>query len=97
MFNMIVRIVKMTVKEQHIEEYINFTASLKSQIIAFEGCQFLDILQDTDNPKIIFSYSLWDTKEHLEFYRNSGFFKQTWATIKQWFDDKPEAWSTEML
>lgn len=87
----------MTVKEENIDEYISFTASLKTRIKSFEGCQFLDILQDIDNPKIIFSYSLWDTVEHLEFYRASEFFRESWTTIKQWFDDKPEAWSTEML
>ena len=94
---MIVRIVKMTVKKEHIDEYISFTASLKARIIAFEGCQYLDILQDIDNPRVVFSYSLWDTPEHLHAYRGSDFFKRSWARIKLWFDEKPEAWSTKML
>jgi quinol monooxygenase YgiN len=87
----------MTIKEEHVAEYIAFTASLKAKIKAFDGCQFLDILQDVNNRNLLFSYSLWDTEEHLDLYRASKFFKETWATIKPWFDDKPEAWSTEML
>ncbi len=83
--------------EEKVDESISFASSLKPKIKAFEGCRHLDILQDVNNKNILFSYSLWDTEEHLNLYRNSDFFKASWPKIKEWFSEKPEAWSTEVL
>jgi len=94
---MIVRIVKMTIQENNIDQYKTFTSALKPRIRAFAGCNGLDILQDVSNPAVLFSYSLWDSEAHLNHYRQSEFFNTSWTVIKQWFAAKPEAWSTEVV
>jgi len=92
---MIIRIVKMTFREDSSETFKDFTNTIKNKIQNFEGCLHLDIFRDIKNPNIFFTYSHWDTEEHLNKYRYSDFFKSTWAKTKQWFDDKPCAWSVE--
>jgi heme-degrading monooxygenase HmoA len=46
---------------------------------------------------ILFTYSWWDSEEHLNNYRNSHFFDDTWSLTKQKFAAKPEAWSVEKV
>jgi quinol monooxygenase YgiN len=94
---MIVRIVKMTFMESKIENFKAFARSSGDKIRHFEGCQHLDFLQDIHNKNIFFSYSLWESEKHLNNYRKSDFFKDTWEKTRQWFKDKPEAWSTKKL
>jgi heme-degrading monooxygenase HmoA len=80
------------------ERTASFTAAFnerKHLIAGFDGCQGVELLRDIDSPNIFFTYSKWDTKEHLEAYRQSELFNTTWALVKQWFADKPEAWSVE--
>ena len=91
---MIVRIVKMTFDETKVDQFIAMTETLKPKIIAYDGCRYLDILQDVKQKNVLFSYSHWDSEEHLDHYRYSEFFKDTWRTLSQWFSDKPTAWST---
>lgn len=90
---MIVRIVKMTFKDEHVEEFKEFSLNLKSKIRKQEGCTFLEILQDVTDPKVFFTCSHWLMEENLEQYRKSEFFNEVWPKAKQWFASKPEAWS----
>ncbi len=94
---MIIRIVKMTFRENSSETFKEFTISIKDTIKSFDGCLHLDIYRDIHNPDIFFSYSHWVSEDHLNSYRDSEFFKTTWAKTKQWFEAKPEAWSVESL
>lgn len=94
---MIIRIVKMTFREDFSETFKEFSASIKDTIKSFDGCSHLDIYRDIHNSNVFFTYSHWESEEHLNRYRDSGFFKTTWAKTKQWFADKPEAWSVEKL
>ena len=87
----------MTFREDSSETFKEFTITIKDKIRSFEGCLHLDIFRDIKNPNIFFTYSHWDTEEHLYKYRYSDFFKKTWAKTKQWFDDKPSAWSVENI
>ena len=90
---MLVRIVKMSFEPTKIEEFLaNFEAN-KSKIRAFEGCNFLELYQDVNSPQQFFTYSYWDTQDHLESYRQSDFFKSVWSKTKVLFAAKPEAWS----
>ena len=94
---MIIRIVKMTFRGNSSEIFKEFTISIKDRIKSFDGCLYLDVFRDINNPNIFFTYSHWESEDHLNSYRNSVFFKTTWAKTKQWFDAKPEAWSVEKL
>ena len=90
---MIVRFVKLELQSQHIDDFKRLTAGEKDEIIAFEGCSFLEILQDVNNENLFFSHSHWESEEALNAYRESAFFRGNWEQVKQWFAAKPEAWS----
>jgi len=94
---MIVRIVKMTFKSEEVEPFLQELGQRKERIRDFEGCNYLQILQDKSDPQIIFSYSYWDNEEVLNKYRYSDFFKETWAYTKARFSAKPEAWSLNLM
>ena len=90
---MLVRIVKLTFKSGNIVKFEQIFKETKKYIQDFEGCISLELLQDKTKPNIFFTYSQWDSEEHLNNYRNSDFFKSVWSKTKVLFDAKPEAWS----
>jgi (4S)-4-hydroxy-5-phosphonooxypentane-2,3-dione isomerase len=94
---MITRIVKMTFKAEHTSQFANVFKQKKSLIANFEGCRGVKLLRDTANPQIFFTYSVWTDAAALENYRQSELFQITWAEVKKYFDDKPEAWSVEEM
>ena len=94
---MLIRIVKMTFAPERTGDFTAAFNERKHLIATFEGCHGVELLRDTDSPNIFFTYSKWDTKEHLEAYRQSELFNTTWALVKQWFVAKPEAWSVKQI
>jgi heme-degrading monooxygenase HmoA len=91
---MIQRIVKLTFREETADVFIEtvFEPS-KNAIRAFAGCYSMQLLRDTKNPCLMFTYSVWDSAEALEAYRQSELFEKTWEKTKALFGGKPEAWS----
>lgn len=94
---MIVRIVKMTFRTDEISAFTQLFAERKEQIRGFEGCMHLELWQDSKDSNIFFTYSKWASAEHLDRYRFSAFFKDTWSKTKALFADKPEAWSVNQI
>jgi quinol monooxygenase YgiN len=92
-----IRIVKLTFKLEHIQDFFDFIAPYREKINAVEGCHGVQMLHDKFNPNLIFTYSNWDREESLEAYRQSELFQHVWSTVKVWFGDKPEAWSLEEI
>ncbi len=92
---MITRIVKMKFQEIYINDFKDFTLEIKHVIHNQEGCTYLDILQDTEQPNIFFTYSRRNSENDLNNYRKSDFFRNIWTKTKEWFSEKPEAWSLE--
>lgn len=90
---MIVRIVKMTFRCEEVANFQNLFNERKEKIRHFEGCQHLELWQHAHDEKIFFTYSVWDSEQHLDHYRFSELFKDTWTKTKALFDAKPEAWS----
>lgn len=94
---MIIRVVKMTFKEEEIDAFKKLFDERKSLIRNFPGCTHLELWQDKNNPQVFFTYSWWQTKEDLNRYRESHFFDDTWRLTKQKFAARPEAWSLNRL
>ena len=92
---MIIRIVKMTFEENLIQDFLDIFEETKHRIREFEGCLHLELLRDIDSENVFFTYSHWDSKEHLNNYRNSEVFGDVWPKTKVLFKAKPEAWSME--
>lgn len=90
---MIIRIVKMTFKPQHVAEFQRLFDGWKQRIRAFPGCRHLELLHDTNDPRIFFTYSYWDDAACLERYRTSDVFSEVWPTVKPMFAAPTEAWT----
>jgi quinol monooxygenase YgiN len=67
------------------------------RIRAFEGCEYLQILQDKDDPLTVFTYSHWTDEEALEHYRNSDLFRELWPQARNKFAEKPQAWTVDRV
>jgi hypothetical protein len=94
---MIKRIVKMTFQADKIEIFKVLFEARKEQIRGFNGCEYLELLQNVNQPNIFFTYSFWNSETDLNAYRDSELFKDTWAKTKVLFDEKPEAWSVDSV
>jgi heme-degrading monooxygenase HmoA len=92
---MIIRIVKMTFREDEVPEFLRIFDTSKTFIRSMPGCRHLELLQDTASPNIFFTCSHWDSENDLNNYRNSGLFGEVWKKTKALFSDKPQAWSLE--
>jgi heme-degrading monooxygenase HmoA len=90
---MIVRIVKMTFRKECIPDFLVLFNERKELIRHFNGCNHLELWQDENEENIFFTYSIWDSTQHLDHYRFSELFKDTWFKTKALFETKPEAWS----
>lgn len=93
---MITRIVKMTFVPERVDEFKKLFDQYKERIAGFEGCTHLKLLQSIDDPCIFFTYSHWDTLEHLNKYRDSDLFATVWNQTKMLFASKAEAWSVDV-
>ena len=90
---MIVRIVKLSFKPEEVDNFLTIFNESKELIRATKGCLRLELLQQTDQPNVLSTYSWWESETDLENYRHSELFKTTWAKTKPLFNDKPQAWS----
>lgn len=94
---MLVRVVKMTFHKEAVEAFKKFFFERKDRIRSFEGCKHLELWQHESDDTIFFTYSHWDNEHSLSRYRNSAFFRETWAQTKQLFAEKAEAWSLKQV
>lgn len=90
---MIIRVVQMTFIPENTEAFQAIFEERKHIIRNFEGCKHLELWQDANNPCIFFTYSHWDSEKHLDHYRFSDFFKETWNLTRALFSAKAQAWS----
>lgn len=89
---MIIRIVKMTVDPDRLDEFKSTYEKGMDKIRAFEGCTHLELLREDDS-NVFMTYSYWNNHDSLENYRKSGVFKGIWGQVKPMFVAKPLAWS----
>jgi quinol monooxygenase YgiN len=94
---MLIRIVKMSFAEAHIDTFTYLFNSKKEQIRNFPGCRLLELYRDKTTKNIFFTYSYWDNETDLENYRNSELFSAVWSQTKVLFNDKPHAWSVDKI
>ena len=92
---MIIRIVQMTFRADGVLPFQELFEERKEKIRHFSGCLHLELWQDANNPRIFFTYSHWESEEHLNHYRFSALFKDTWARTRALFEAPPQAWSLE--
>lgn len=94
---MLIRIVKMTLLADKSEAFRLQFQQIKDKIMAFEGCELLELYQDKSDPTVFFTYSYWQSEADLNNYRTSVFFKEVWSQTKKMFSEKAEAWSVNKI
>lgn len=90
---MLTRLVKMQFNEDFLAEFQETFKGVQPKIAAFKGCKGVQLLQDQHQMHTFFTISLWEDEEHLEDYRRSELFRETWTSMRPHFAAKPEAWS----
>ena len=94
---MVIRLVQMTFQPEEVETFLAIFEASKSKIRAFEGCEYLELIQDSKQPHVLMTHSHWTGPEALEAYRQSELFRSTWAKTKVLFAEKPWARSFQRL
>jgi quinol monooxygenase YgiN len=92
---MIIRVVQMTFRADAVTAFQTLFEERKQLIRHFDGCLHLELWQDAHEPTIFFTYSHWESETHLNHYRFSPFFKETWGLTKALFAAPPQAWSID--
>ena len=92
---MITRIVRMHFRPEERDAFLDIFNASKHLIRKFDGCRHLRLYSEVARPDVFFTYSEWASAAHLDAYRNSELFRETWAATKGLFADKPQAWSLE--
>ncbi|MCY7421268.1 MAG: antibiotic biosynthesis monooxygenase [Chitinophagaceae bacterium] len=94
---MLIRLVKMSFRDEAIPAFLQLFNERKQQIRDFDGCLHVELWQERLHANIFFTYSHWVDATALDHYRNSPFFADTWQQTKQLFNERPEAWSVNRV
>lgn len=87
----------MTFREESCDDFLLIFQEYHKHIRDAEGCLGLSLLRDEWNKNIFFTYSIWDSQQSLEKYRNSEVFSIVWPKTKALFVSPAEAWSTKEI
>lgn len=90
---MITRIVKLSIQPDKTSEFLTIFNDSRGIILNFEGCSYVQVFYEINKPNLFFTYSCWDSEEHLNNYRRSEEFENIWKRTKLLFAEKAEAWS----
>ncbi len=85
----------MSFRPESVDMFMDIFRENWQHIRAFNGCDHVELLQDSINPSIFFTYSLWQNEEYLNTYRDSELFTKVWGSTKILFNAKPEAWTVK--
>ena len=90
---MITRIVRMEFQTGQLATFFSLFDKSKEKIRTFEGCHHLELYQDLDHTNVLYTYSLWESQDALDAYRESPLFREIWPKTKALFAGKPSAFS----
>ena len=88
---MLVRIVRMYFKPEHVDDFLKIFDANQKAIAGFPGCQSVELLRDEVNPSCYCTLSRWNDAASLEAYRKSELFGRVWKSVKPMFERKAEA------
>lgn len=92
---MIVRIVRMYFMPDAVDEFLDVYGRTQAAILNMEGCSYLELLRDTNDPSVFVTISHWESPRALNEYRKSELFKKIWRRAKAHFSKPAEAFSLE--
>jgi quinol monooxygenase YgiN len=94
---MIHRFVKLKINPENRQNFEDIFTEHNAKIAAFPGCYSVKLVREISSSGEYFTHSIWEDTQTLENYRNSTLFKEIWQTVKPWFAEKAQAWSTELV
>lgn len=94
---MITRIVKMTFIPEKVDDFLAVFHASAEFIRSYPGCIQMQLLNDIHHTNIYYTYSHWESEEHLNHYRNSTLFREIWSKTKVNFAEKAEATSLKLI
>lgn len=94
---MLVRIVKMTFKEENVDDFKVIFKESKNKIRAFKGCHHVELLVSKESSNVFFTLSHWHDEDCLNNYRDSELFSVVWSNTKALFAENAQAWSLEQV
>ena len=83
----------MEFEPEKVDDFLALFEEVKNTIASQPGCTHLELCKDPSLDHVYYTFSEWEHEKDLENYRNSDFFKDTWARTKALFGGKPQAWS----
>ena len=89
---MIERIVKLAIDPSSEQGTVfrAIFAESKNRIAGQPGCHGVHLLE---SERHFFTFSIWESEDDLNAYRQSALFGQVWPKTKALFYDKPQAWT----
>ncbi len=91
------RIVKMSFEPEKVTDFLKMYSQVNHKISGFPGCRGVKLLRGINQENVFFTYSTWDSEEALNKYRNSELFSGVWKETKSYFNDRPQAWSLDLV
>lgn len=88
-----IRIVRLELKPENCSEFEAFFEKTKATIASMPGCNGVKLYKDADLSYVYYTHSNWDSVDALNAYRDSEFFKKTWAYTKTLFQNRASAFS----
>ena len=94
---MITRIVKMNFRPEEVENFLTIFHQSKDKIRHMPGCHHLELWNSQGEATIYYTYSIWDSEDDLNNYRDSELFESVWPATKALFASKAEASTLNVL
>lgn len=94
---MITRIVKMNFRSEEVENFLTIFHQSKDKIRHMPGCKHLELWNSQSDATIYYTYSIWDSEDDLNNYRDSELFQSVWPATKALFASKAEASTLNVL
>jgi heme-degrading monooxygenase HmoA len=87
----------MNFRATEIENFLRIFDQSKDQIRNMPGCSHLELWNSQTEATVFYTYSIWDSENDLNNYRNSELFQSVWPATKALFASKAEASSLNVL
>jgi len=94
---MITRIVRLSIRPGKETVFQSHFADVCNDIRTFPGCTHLELMRDVDEEGVFYTLSKWTSATHLEEYRKSPLFKNTWEKVKPLFSEAAKAFSMKEI
>ena len=83
----------MTFRPEETSNFLELFNQIKEKIRNVDGCDYLELMEDYDDPDSFSTYSKWHNEQALTDYRESELFDGVWTKTKAMFAKKPIAFS----